>query len=377
MRSVLRNLGTPDHPGLAYEVWAEVAGDTGKVADGQLDEWLEGVAGIAVNVDYARAFEHWKRSFADGRSRLAEMVLASRLLIGHGNSSATDVGLTLQRTWGVPMIPGSALKGLLAHYVDTLYGPEVAGRAPNDAGLSDEEKERARFQGVTWKERSIEFGPGEVYRALFGSPDAEGENGFGRTDAVRGAVVFHDALYIPDSGAEDKPLATDVLTVHQKVYYDHTGQNAPSDYDSPNPVRFLTVRPGTKFLIALSGPADWTEFAVGLLKEALSEWGVGGKTSLGYGRVSGFEPVTVCPQVSSEMVAQFSAWLDDQAGETPRRRLKKVQGEWLDRLRSLSLPEREAAADLIRKHVRRSKIGKETDQLIAQLCASGSAGGDT
>jgi CRISPR-associated protein Cmr6 len=374
MRSVLRNLGTPDHPGLAYEVWANVDGNTGKIADSQIDAWLEAVTGIAVNKDYARAFERWKQSFADDRSRLAEMTLASRLLIGHGNAAATDVGLTLHRTWGVPMIPGSALKGLLAHYVETLYGPEVAGRAPDDPALSVEEQARARFQGVMWRDRRPLFGPGEVYGALFGSPDVEGENGQGLAKAARGGVIFHDALYVPGSVAndepgEDKPLATDVLTVHQKAYYDSKGQSTPSDYDSPNPVRFLTVRPGTRFLIAVSGPTDWTELAIGLLERALSEWGVGGKTSLGYGRASRFEPVTVRPQVRSEVVAEFSAWLNGQTGDSPRRRLKRVQDEWLNRLRSLSLPEREAAAELIRKTIRRSRIGTETDQLIAELLA--------
>lgn len=367
MRSVLRNLGIPDHAGLAYDVWADVHGDTGKIVDNQLDGWLENLAGLGVSDDYARAFERWKQSFADGRSRLAEMTLASRLFIGHGNASATDVGLTLHRTWGVPIIPGSALKGLLAHYVETLYGPELADRPPSDPALSDEEKERARFQGVTWDTGRIQFGPGEVYRALFGSPDADGENGLGQADAARGAVMFHDALYIPDSVAEDKPLATDVLTVHQKAYYDDKGETTPSDYDSPNPVRFLTVRPRTKFLLAVSGPADWTEFAFGLLKQALSEWGVGGKTSLGYGRASEFRGVTVRPQVDSEVIASFSAWLNKPTGDSPRKRLKQVRADWFYRLRSLSLAEREAAADLILNNVRRSKIGKETDQLIDEL----------
>jgi CRISPR-associated protein Cmr6 len=367
MRSVLRDVGTPDHPGLAYEVWADVDGDTGKVADEHLDRWLEEIAGLTVSEDYRRAFERWKQSFGDSRSRLAGMTMANRLLIGHGNASATDVGLTLHRTWGVPMIPGSALKGLLAHYVETLYGPEVAGRAPDDPDLSGEDKERARFQGVTWKERSIQFGPGEVYRALFGSPDTLGENCLGRADAARGAVMFHDALYVPGSGPEDKPFSTDVLTVHQKTYYNEQGQEAPSDYDSPNPVRFLTVRPRTKFLLAASGPADWTELAFGLLKQALNAWGAGGKTSLGYGRANEFRDFKVRQQVDSKVVASFSAWLQEPTGDSPRNRLKQVRSDWFDRLRSLSLAEREAAAELICKNVRRSKIAKETDELIAQL----------
>jgi CRISPR-associated protein Cmr6 len=37
--------------------------------------------------------------------------------------------------------------------------------------------------------------------------------------------------------------------------------------------------------VALSGPPDWTEFAGRLLRDALEQWGVGGKTSAGYGRL--------------------------------------------------------------------------------------------
>ena len=35
----------------------------------------------------------------------------------------------------------------------------------------------------------------------------------------------------------------------------------------------------------MSGPPDWTEFAEHLLRDALARWGVGGKTSAGYGRL--------------------------------------------------------------------------------------------
>jgi hypothetical protein len=51
------------------------------------------------------------------------------------------------------------------------------------------------------------------------------------------------------------------------------------------PVSFLSARPGAQFLIALSGPPGWPELAQHLLLEALALWGVGGKTSSGYGRM--------------------------------------------------------------------------------------------
>jgi CRISPR-associated protein Cmr6 len=209
------------------------------------------------------------------------------LLIGHGNSSASGVGITVHHTWGVPVIPGSALKGLVAHYVDATYGPNEPDRKPWEQ--QGDERTRADYQGLTWRGRRIESGPGTVYRALFGAPDAREddamrEHGFD-AGASAGLITFHDALYVPDSIADNNPFAADVLTVHQKGYYVSSGASAPNDYDSPNPVAFLTVRPGARLLFALSGPAEWTNLAEKLLRDALARWGVGGKTSAGYGRL--------------------------------------------------------------------------------------------
>jgi CRISPR-associated protein Cmr6 len=288
MRQVLRDsIGreVPDHLGLAYDAWAPTEVADGKVSDDNRRPWLERLAEHAVSPDYARSFDRWKASFSATGDRLAELTLASRLLIGHGNASAIDVGLTVHHTWGVPVIPGSALKGLVAHYVDATYGPAEPDKKPWEQ--QGNERVRADYQGVTWNRRRIERGPGAVYRALFGAPDAREdatmrENGF-EAGAAAGLVTFHDALYVPGSLADNKPFSADVLTVHQKGYYDSSGQSAPNDYDSPNPVAFLTVRPKCRLLLALSGPSEWTELAAHLLADAFKNWGVGGKTAAGYG----------------------------------------------------------------------------------------------
>lgn len=284
MRQALHEVGTPDHVALAYDAWGPVGND-GKVPDAQRAQWLSDLAGISVAADYARSFGRWKASFSATGDRLAELTLASRLLIGHGNASAIGVGLTVHHTWGVPVIPGSALKGLVAHYVDATYGPIDASQKPWEQ--QGDERVRADYQGVTWNRRRIERGPGVVYRALFGAPDASEdakmrEKGF-EAGAAAGLVTFHDALYVPGSSTDDRPFSADVLTVHQKGYYDSSGQSAPNDYDSPNPVAFLTVRPKCRLLLALSGPSEWRELAAQLLADALKNWGVGGKTAAGYG----------------------------------------------------------------------------------------------
>jgi CRISPR-associated protein Cmr6 len=314
VRVALRGLGVPDCLGLAYDAWAPVQRD-GKVPDKERPDWLGELARLPISPDYRSVFHRWRASFARSGDRTLEIELVSRLLVGHGNSTATGVGLTTQHTWGVPIIPGTALKGLLAHHVDAVYGPDDPVPAPWDR--PDDERERARYQGVTWDDRGrrVVRGPGDAYRALFGAPEADHdgvcrEHGID-AGTIRGAVVFHDATYVPGSANGDRPFAVDVLTVHQKSYYDNAGSVWPNDYDDPNPVGFLTVRPKVRFLLALSGPAEWTARAERLLLDVLGDWGVGAKTSSGYGRLVRYAP-------DSERAAGAARPGEDSAVAGPR-----------------------------------------------------------
>ncbi|MBL8695143.1 MAG: type III-B CRISPR module RAMP protein Cmr6 [Planctomycetes bacterium] len=342
MRQVLHNVGTPDHVGIAYDAWGPV-GDDGKVPDARRAQWLSDLAGIGVSPDYSRSFERWKASFSAPGDRLAELTLASRMLIGHGNASASGVGLTVHHTWGVPLIPGSSLKGLVAHYVDATYGPADPNRKPWEQ--EGDERVRANYQGVTWNGRRIERGPGAVYRALFGAPDSREDVALREHNFIAGAasglVTFHDALYLPGSITGDKPFAADVLTVHQKGYYDSAGKSAPNDYDSPNPVAFLTVRPKCRLLLALSGPIEWTELAGQLLSDALEKWGVGGKTTAGYGigkvgkwtkteprRTKGEQVLADLEKYErSVLVDAIERWLSSQPTAEPLRNLLSATPE--------------------------------------------------
>lgn len=289
MRAALRSVWEGgDHPGLAYDVLAPTEG--GKVPDISRGTWLDSIARTKLPKGYEHAYNLWVDALARGTARSAEIETASRLLIGHGNASAIDVGLTLQTTWGVPVIPGSALKGLLNHYVDTVLGPLAADRRhhPADPAAPEPIRERLAWQGVTWKDRRIAVGPGKFHRELFGAPPSESDKNWPDHPDVgerRGRVIFHDAWMIP--GASDKTfLATDVLTVHQRTYYNEQGREGdPNDYEEPIPVSFLSVCPGVRFLVALSGDPEWTDLAMQLVHEALGAWGIGGKTAAGYGRI--------------------------------------------------------------------------------------------
>jgi CRISPR-associated protein Cmr6 len=319
----------PDHGGLAYEVWAPNSTIDGKVPDSLRSKWIQGIAeGSTVPEGYEAAYKRWLDSFGMTRSWTRTGQLKSRMLVGHGQASGLDVGLTLHHTWGVPVIPGSALKGLLANYIQLNYGPADTRFHPSDE--DHPERDRAPWQGVGWEGSNIKRGPGELYRALFGAPEADED---GDDDgATQGAVIFHDALVVPGKQG-DKLLTSDVLTVHQRAYYNagHDDKKEvpwASDHDSPNPVSYLAVNSGLRFLFALSGPADWTALAGELLMEALSEWGVGGKTSIGYGRFddwrgSGAEKAAAA---ASTLVQDVKAWLEAQKADTSVSNKQLMEG---------------------------------------------------
>lgn len=382
MRDVLRrpDLRRGSHPGLAYDVWAPVEHGDGKVADQARGEWLAGVRGIGIDPHYEAAFERWKASFAaDGVCRVVETT--SRLLVGHGNPSGSDVGLTVQHTWGVPMIPGSALAGVLAGYVHEELG--------GGARAGEREPERARWLGPRYDDRGVVVAPpGERYGCLFGVPELAGDRAQGRerNPGAAGLVTFCDALYVPGS-AGGRPFAEDVLTVHHREYYGRQGAVPPTDHDDPNPVSFLGVGKGVRFLLALCGPREWTEVAMKLLIDALAWRGVGGKTSAGYGRLRAVEAGAAEAAVAGRaerggagaprrahvgtgpVLAEMDAWLGghEAAGTHARELLAMLEQEWVARLVVLGAEERLVAGRKIRKaitHRRYAAAAKALSQRV-------------
>lgn len=163
-----------------------------------------------------------------------------RLVVGHGEDSVHETGLTLSPTYGVPVLPGTALKGL-------------AAAAARETGWSD------------------------LDTTVFGIP----RPGQG-SSARRGSVVIWDGLPI-----EPPTLVPDVLTPHVKRYYDsgnHAGRPSvvPAEYHNPVPIRFLAVEK-TSFRGYLIGPAAQVDHCAELISIGLDEWGIGGKTAAGYG----------------------------------------------------------------------------------------------
>jgi CRISPR type III-B/RAMP module RAMP protein Cmr6 len=170
-----------------------------------------------------------------------------RMVIGLGGENVLETGLSLQHTYGTPLIPGSALKGLTAHYCDQVWG------------ASDPK-----------------FKLGEEYHeTIFGTTEDSGH------------IIFHDAWITPETLADS--LKPDVMTPHHGDYYSEKEGAAPTDFDDPNPITFLSI--AGRFHVAVSCDVqsedgeNWAKLAFKMLAEALKEWGIGGKTNAGYGRL--------------------------------------------------------------------------------------------
>lgn len=178
---------------------------------------------------YVLAFTRWKE-LTSGMANLTGTI-RGRMALGLGIESVLEIGCRLHSTYGVPVIPGSSLKGALRAYLE-----------------SD-----ARYTAAA--------------KFLFG--ELEGA----------GFADVYDGWW--DPSGNNSGLAPDVITVHHQKYY--AGKAAPVDFESPVPVPFLTVT--GKFYFAIRTPNEsWDRFVTGALKELLEKRGIGAKRSSGYGR---------------------------------------------------------------------------------------------
>ncbi|WP_322512540.1 type III-B CRISPR module RAMP protein Cmr6 [Chloroflexus sp.] len=234
---------------------------------------IEQVAQWGAPASYKRFFRRWeqglqafKAQLPAGYTLLAGKAKArGRIAVGLGAEGVLENAITLHRTYGVPYLPGSALKGLAAAYAHQYLADGTWRRPPTEIGAD---------------------APITAHEIVFGSTRSAGY------------VTFFDALYVPDNN--DPPLASDVLTVHHPDYYQNDPPAAPpADWDSPTPISFVSAT-GT-YLVALAGPEQWVTVAWNILARALDELGIGGKTSAGYGRM------TLPPIASSTLPAEQPA----------------------------------------------------------------------
>lgn len=244
---------------------------------------------VKIPAEYNRHYERWvseiKKKENEKLALTANATVQGRMVVGLGAESILETAITLHRTYGVPFIPGSALKGL-------------ASAAAHRFLANDE-----------WRKKTDGKVQGPSHEIMFGNTK------------TAGFVTFHDALLVPEGG--QIPLDLDVMTVHHAKYYGG-GNEPPADWDSPNPVSFVTAR-GT-YLIALEGPEEWTRAALDILAVALQEDGIGAKTAAGYGRLRVEDYKTPAERKHEEQAKKAREEEDRQAREKNIENLMKGLG---------------------------------------------------
>jgi len=217
---------------------------------------------------------------------LFKLKTKSRLVVGLGDESVYETSIRLNRNYGVPYIPGSALKGVAKHYAIYRLVDELRSKTFDDevdffklAGIIQQKFEEPddskieSLRNLTFKlnDEEVSF---EELRKIFG------------TQRYEGSIIFFDAFPIPDEIGQNPILELDIMNPHYQPYYQNN--EPPGDWHNPNPIFFLTVPEGIVFQFAIA-PRDergvcLLDKARDILISALEEFGVGAKTALGYGR---------------------------------------------------------------------------------------------
>ena len=182
----------------------------------------------------------------------------SNIVIGLGQISVSETSMTLHHIYGIPYIPGQALKGITRNYIINEYfeGDEV--KAVKDRDFTD----------------------------IFGKEGKSLEEG------SVGKIKFFDSYPVDNINCR-----MDIMNNHHSKYYSKEGKL--NDTESPKPIRFMAIC-DTSFDIniavkkkenkVLEGNLatefknkNMLEVTVECLKMALEYYGIGAKTAVGYG----------------------------------------------------------------------------------------------
>ena len=250
--------GHAQNPGLAWARYAK----TEELRKEDRQRFLKRVADKVKWGDrYLRALQSYGEALAALGYETREYVARSPLAIGLGGPSQFEVALTFSKPYGMPVIPGSSIKGAIRREAARMLGVNLGDLANATYAPNITAKKLAEGLG------SESLDPGvQAWLEVFGSPEAAA------------AFEVADAWLVPEA----RPfLMLDTITVHHPLYYRGT-QGAPRDTDDPVPNSFICVRPGQKFLFAIRGDQGAELFKI--LDRVLTKKGIGAKTNAGYGR---------------------------------------------------------------------------------------------
>ena len=229
----------------------------------------------ALRSRHSRRFIKLLTSAYPGRHVVLVAQLEARLAINLSDSLIQNAGISLDRLFGLPVIPGSAVKGVCRH----------AALAELKTAKKDDDKRRlSRLFQQVFGTSSVDFAPGRGGRAKGGEladyvqylEDPE-------RNTVKGCIDFLSAH--PVNAAR---ITVDLTTVHYPDYY-HSGETEDLSLEKPRPNPFPVVEQGVRFAFCLvanrlaSNPEEPLAAASRWLSTALTTQGMGAKTASGYG----------------------------------------------------------------------------------------------
>ncbi len=190
------------------------------------------------------------------------------LLVGSGYShevhgeEGLKLGFYFDHTTGLPLIPGSSVKGVLKsafEKADGAYIEEIIEEIKTEERILLKNENKAAFEMLKVDTGIIS----DWSKTIFGDKDKAGED------------IFFDACPVHSANEASKLLATDYITPHKD-----------NPLKNPNPIQFLKVLPQVKFrfYFQLSDIAIKAVLKNELFRQILVDFGIGAKTNVGYGQ---------------------------------------------------------------------------------------------
>lgn len=246
--------------------------------------------------------------------------LASPLATGLGIEHPTENGFAFLWPYGVPFLPGSAIKGALRRAAEMLATGEASGLADDPAPGQPRWTLPAVWalfgfdSSALYNSRAVDLCPPKSLAILehwlalgvaknsqaekikspqkfLASPQSETGR---RAVHARGALEFWDAFPVG-------PITVDIMNPHAYQYYEgrDEGRATPAECDAPRPVFFLAIKSGAEldFYVRCQTRrlhADLVRDWQPLLRQAFAlagGWlGFGAKTAVGYGALAESAP---------------------------------------------------------------------------------------
>ena len=267
------------------------------------------------------AFRATLRSQHGPDYREVTLINSARLLLHLGRASVLEnVGLASERSTGLPVIPGTAVKGIISTWACWEANLQADGALPETIAKRDQD--RARFSSLAER--------------ILGS------------NAESGSTAGGEIIFLGGFPVTPPKLVLDILTPHER--------------GNPLPNPFLALDPGTRWVFSLLArprhgePGQLLQQAADWLSAALTQAGLGAKTAAGYGR---FRPLSAAEttQLEAERQAVTAAAAAKQkaveqeqarlAAEAARRAAAEVLArQKAERLARLS-PEERAYAEYV------------------------------